>query len=144
MTVAIVDKYGELLQTRDFMRLLPPRKRHMQNNREEQPMEGRALPKTEEELLQMKEDELFYEKTKDFRTQLRVKEMIRSRKESIIAKQVGNKDLDPMYPIETTNDLPIKPVNIDRLSKIPLQETLAQVRPSFQRVPMKHINNKQV
>lgn len=27
VTVAIVDKYGELVQTRDFMRLLPPRKR---------------------------------------------------------------------------------------------------------------------
>ena len=27
VTVAIVEKYGELVQTRDFMRLLPPRKR---------------------------------------------------------------------------------------------------------------------
>ena len=29
VTVAIVDKYGELVQTRDFMRLLPPRKRRL-------------------------------------------------------------------------------------------------------------------
>ena len=27
VTVAVVDKYGELIQTRDFMRLLPPRRR---------------------------------------------------------------------------------------------------------------------
>ena len=38
VTVAIVDKYGELVQTRDFMRLLAPRKRapprDQDNNRE--------------------------------------------------------------------------------------------------------------
>ena len=32
VTVAVVDKYGELMQTRDFMRLLPPRKRNNRND----------------------------------------------------------------------------------------------------------------
>ena len=32
VTVAVVDKYGELMQTRDFMRLLPPRKRKTREN----------------------------------------------------------------------------------------------------------------
>jgi len=49
VTVAIVDKYGELVQTRDFMRLLPPRKRPIQAGRDDVPMDGRPQPKTDEE-----------------------------------------------------------------------------------------------
>lgn len=38
VTVAIVDKYGELIQTRDFMRLLPPRKRAPPKDQDGQPI----------------------------------------------------------------------------------------------------------
>ena len=68
VTVAIVDKYGELVQTRDFMRLLPPRKRAPPKDRDGQFMQhgskmgsvsgghhqdagkNLAQPKTEDEL----------------------------------------------------------------------------------------------
>jgi len=50
VTVAIVDKYGELVQTRDFMRLLRPRKRPPQAGRDSEQLDGRPPPKSEEDL----------------------------------------------------------------------------------------------
>ena len=73
---------------------------------------------------ELEADEAFYEKTKDFRAQLRVKEMIKSRKESLLAKQkgVGVTEHDPLYVVEQSTEY-FKPLNIDKLVKIPNQET---------------------
>ena len=49
VTIAVVDKYGELVAHRDLMRLLPPRKRKDQQNQDGQG-ENRPQPKSEEEL----------------------------------------------------------------------------------------------
>jgi len=53
VTIAIVDKNGELLHHKDFMRLLPPRKKRPLNQPGQQrdvPMQGdHNLPETEEE-----------------------------------------------------------------------------------------------
>lgn len=50
VTVAVVDKYGELMQTRDFMRLLPLRPRPMRKDENNKPIEEAPRPKTEEEI----------------------------------------------------------------------------------------------
>ena len=53
VTIAVVDKYGELIAHKDFMRLLPPRKRKPRQSTsqpEQQLTGGGELPKTEEEL----------------------------------------------------------------------------------------------
>jgi len=55
------------------------------------------IPKTEKEIEQIAEDEAFFAKTKDFRAQLRVRDMIKERKESLLIKRVGVKDHDPFY-----------------------------------------------
>ena len=66
----------------------------------------------------MVEDEAFYEKTKDFRLQLRVKEMIKDRKERVIQAKIGLSKRDPLYPIEYNTEA-TQPVNVEKLSKIP-------------------------
>ena len=58
------------------------------------------IPKTEEEVAEMTKDEEFYEKTKDFRTQLRVRAMIKDRQDRVIQAKLGSTDYDPLYPIE--------------------------------------------
>lgn len=50
VTVAIVDKFGELVQTKDFMRLLRPRKRQNPANRDSEQLDGRPMPKSEEDI----------------------------------------------------------------------------------------------
>ena len=52
VTVAVVDKYGELVAHKDFMRLLPPRKRKGfgDNRAPEDQVNAIPQPKTEEEL----------------------------------------------------------------------------------------------
>lgn len=76
------------------------------------------IPKSEQELKELAEDEVFFEKTKDFRSHLRVKEMIKDRKERVIQAKLGTTDHDPLYPIEIMNEA-IIPVNIEKLTKIP-------------------------
>ena len=49
VTIAVVDKYGELVAHRDLMRLLPPRKRKEQQNPDAPPSD-RPQPKSEEEI----------------------------------------------------------------------------------------------
>lgn len=72
VTVAIVDKYGELVQTRDFMRLLPPRKRRDMAGRggEDQPMDGRPLPKTDEETQHEKDKKKLIELLEEYSVDL--------------------------------------------------------------------------
>lgn len=51
---------------------------------------------------------------------LRVKEMIKDRKERVIQAKTGLSERDPLYPIEyfeATN-----PINVEKLAKIPFQE----------------------
>ena len=50
VTIAVVDKYGELVAHKDFMRLLPPRKRKTDNREGDAPMNDRPQPKSDEEL----------------------------------------------------------------------------------------------
>ena len=49
VTIAVVDKYGELVAHKDLMRLLPPRKRKDLQG-PDAPMNDRPQPKSEEEL----------------------------------------------------------------------------------------------
>lgn len=50
VTVAVVDKYGELKATSDFMRLLPPRaNKRAQQQAQDAAMDGRPQPKSDEE-----------------------------------------------------------------------------------------------
>ena len=72
VTVAIVDKYGELVQTRDFMRLLPPRKRNNMAGRggEDQPMDGRPMPKTDEETQHEKDKKKLIELLEEYQVDL--------------------------------------------------------------------------
>ena len=75
------------------------------------------IPKTEEELEEMVKDEEFFQKTKDFRAQLRVKEMIKVRKDTMIQAKIGKGHNDPLYPIEYNEAS--QPFNVEKLSKIP-------------------------
>ena len=69
--MAIVDKYGELVQTRDFMRLLPPRKRLPQNREGgDAPMEDRVQPKTDEEAQHEKDKRKLIELLEDHEVDL--------------------------------------------------------------------------
>ena len=68
VTVAVVDKYGELVQTRDFMRLLAPRKRRDQNR--DFPDDGRPQPKTDEEQQHEKDKKKFTELLEEYRVDL--------------------------------------------------------------------------
>ena len=69
--MAIVDKYGELMQTRDFMRLLPPRKRQNQNDRDQlPPSDGRPVQKTEEEIQHEKDKQKLIELLEDHQVDL--------------------------------------------------------------------------
>lgn len=71
VTVAIVDKYGELVQTRDFMRLLPPRKRLNQGgNRDDAAMDDRPQPKTDEEAQHEKDKRKLIELLEDYSVDL--------------------------------------------------------------------------
>ena len=69
----------------------------------------------------MAKDEEFFQKTKDFRAQLRVKEMIKERKDTLIQAKIGTGNHDPLYPIEYNEASNV--VNIEKLSKIPFQDT---------------------
>ena len=75
------------------------------------------IPKTEEELEEMVKDEEFFQKTKDFRAQLRVKEMIKERKDTMIQAKIGKGHNDPLYPIEYNEAS--QPFNVEKLNKIP-------------------------
>ena len=56
VTIAVVDKYGELVAHKDLMRLLPPRKRKDLQG-PDAPMNDRPQPKSEEELQHEKDKE---------------------------------------------------------------------------------------
>ena len=67
------------------MRKKSTRKTNVYGRRESQPKEREGprpipIPKTEKEIKQIADDELFFAKTKDFRAQLRVRDMIKERK----------------------------------------------------------------
>ena len=62
------------------------------------------IPKSEEELAEMTKDEEFYEKTKDFRAQLRVRAMIKDRQDRVMQAKLGTTDHDPLYPIEFNSE----------------------------------------
>lgn len=49
VTIAVVDKYGELVAHKDFMRLLPPRKRREPQGEDRAGKPDRPQPKSEEE-----------------------------------------------------------------------------------------------
>ena len=65
----------------------------------------------------MLKDEEFFQKTKDFRAQLRVKEMIKERKDTMIQAKIGKGHNDPLYPIEYNEAS--QPFNVEKLNKIP-------------------------
>ena len=48
--------------------------------------------------------------------------MINERKNTLIQAKMGTGDHDPLYPIEY-NEAASQPVNIEKLNKIPFQDT---------------------
>ena len=67
--------------------------------------------------------------------------MIKERKESLLQKTVGVKTHDPFYQIEQSTEY-MKPLNIEKLQGILLQEVKAKVHRSVQRIPLKQNNGK--
>lgn len=50
---------------------------------------------------------------------------------------MGKSDYDPLYPFENTQEMAIKPINVERLTEIPIQGVKAVIQRSLHRIPMK-------
>ena len=70
---------------------------------------------TMEEMQEKTSYEAFCEGTKDMRASLKVKEMINDRKRKLLEDRLNRiDDNDPMYTIENTLDMAVKPVNVEK------------------------------
>jgi hypothetical protein len=96
------------------------------------------IPKTEAELKTIEADEIFFQKTKPFRTQIHVKDLIQVRRATVLASKMGVSDFDPLYKIESTADMIVKHVNVDNLVPIPLDSIKITVHKDVHRIPRKN------
>ena len=80
------------------------------------------IPKTEAELKEIADYATFYEKTKEFRVQLQVKQMINERKvkQKALMMEKGNTNQDPLYQVESTQDIKVKKLDPEKFNDLPL------------------------
>ena len=62
--------------------------------------------------------------------------MIKDRTQKLVKQRLGSANYDPLYPIEFNSE-PQNPVNVDKLTKFPVQTTQVNLSTNYTRIPMK-------